>query len=237
MSDYDHIPIVESGDPMVDLGEYPFIVEPVHFRKGFTRFPRLVARMTLANKLEAIQTQHLAEKGWRFKIWDAWRGRGVQNKIHSRCWNTMCRLHPDWDEAQIEAAVATMVTPGSGESIPPHTTGGAVDLTIVDENTGEALDMGSEYCEWTRAPITCPLPKDDPEAEVCENRKFLMRILQEGGFAPDADNWWHYDYGTQKWAHTFGNEVAIYGELDESMNFMKKEWAYGHGCLLPYEAK
>lgn len=235
---YNAVPIIECDEPMVDAANYPFIREPQHFRKGYTRNPQVWLRQSVAGKLEQIQKNHLQKRDMRFKIWDGWRPRDVQNKIYAACWNDFARHYPQWDQQLLERAVAQAAIKGSNEDfIPPHTTGGAVDLTIVDEVSGEDLDMGSAYCDWKAAPTSCPA-KEGPQVGVCDNLRFLLMIMQEEGFARDDSQWWHFDYGNQKWAYRSQAGVAIYGEMvSASMGFMKKEWTYGRGMLLPFESR
>jgi D-alanyl-D-alanine dipeptidase len=70
-----------------------------------------------------------------------------------------------------------------------HNRGGAVDITLVDNN-GVALDMGTSFDFF------------GPEAghnyqnlsnEVKQNRVFLKQIMQENGFVSFDSEWWHYN--------------------------------------------
>lgn len=84
---------------------------------------------------------------------------------------------------------------------PPHTTGAAVDLTIVDE-FGEAFAMGSAI---DAMPPEClpgfySNPKSKEENDFKKNRLLLQSCMKEAGFHRLPQEWWHFSYGDQVWA-------------------------------------
>jgi len=38
--------------------------------------------------------------------------------------------------------------------------------------------------------------------------------MYAGGFGGDKDEWWHFDYGNQKWAVELGHAEAMFGEAE-----------------------
>ncbi len=228
---YSAVPITESSEPLVELGAYPFLTEAVQFRRGFTANPQLWVRQTVAMKLEQVQRDVLDDKGLRFKIFDAWRPRDVQDKIYAACWNEIAQANPKAARGAVDAAASRYVVRGQDEDfIPPHTTGGAVDLTLVLDATGAELEMGTPYLGWH-------LDKTVPAEIAAQNLRELVIAMNHAGFTQDPDQWWHFDYGNQKWAAQSGAAIAVYGEVDPSMGFMKKGTALGHGVMLPYELR
>lgn len=233
---YSEIPIQECGDLMVDLATFPFALEPVQYRKRYTNTPQLLLRKTAALRLQDVQHNRLDAKGLRFKIYDAWRPRDIQNKVYAACWNTLSTEHPEWDKKALDRAAADFVINGhDAVFVPPHSTGGAVDITLIRADTEEELDMGTRYCEWTNGRVLCPT--DGADAEICDNLRELTIAMLEAGFVQDPEQWWHFDYGNQKWAYQTETGVAVYGELTKPINFMQKNTAFGHGMLLPYEVR
>jgi len=231
-TNYAEIPIQECGEPLADLSTYPFVLEPVQFRKGFTKNPQLWLRQSMATKLQTAQRDFLEPRGLCFKILDAWRPRDVQNKVYAACWNALAQKNPEWDEAQVDKAAGAFVINGYQEDlIPPHTTGGAVDLTLASCETGQALNLGSNYCEWFES------TQDSDTREGAENLRLLLIACQSVGLVQDLAQWWHFDFGNQKWAALNGFGTAIYGEVTESMGFLRKGAALGHGAALPYEMR
>ena len=76
-----------------------------------------------------------------------------------------------------------------------HNRGGAVDLGLYSLETGEVVDMGSDYDEFSiRAFPTYP----GGTGEQRERRE-LLRILMAGeSFTVYPEEWWHFDYADWK---------------------------------------
>lgn len=92
--------------------------------------------------------------------------------------------------------------------IPPvHTTGGAVDLTILD-NYGRELDMGSFFDEFTDRTYTAYY-ENEKNVLVKNNRRLLYNIMTTVGFTNLPSEWWHYDYGDRFWAF-YKKEPTLY---------------------------
>jgi D-alanyl-D-alanine dipeptidase len=109
------------------------------------------------------------QKGYRIQLFDCYRPLDIQKKM--------------W---QIVSNLEYVADPAKGSI---HNRGGAVDITLVDNN-GKALDMGT------------PFDFFGPEAshnyqflsdEVKQNRVFLKQIMQENGFISFDSEWWHYN--------------------------------------------
>ncbi len=90
-----------------------------------------------------------------------------------------------------------------------HPTGGCVDITIRNRETGEELDMGTPlFCledrsSWGYAGLS---------AEQQRNRELLRSIMETEGFYAYAGEWWHYAYGDREWGFHKGTP-AIYEQL------------------------
>ncbi len=102
----------------------------------------MYARKSVAEKLSNIQ-KRLAK--YRFKIWDAFRPREVQMKLYARLLDSLKAAHPDWDDFALEGEATKYVNKGSDPAVlPPHATGGTLDLTLVDAE-GNELNMGTAF--------------------------------------------------------------------------------------------
>ncbi len=92
--------------------------------------------------------------------------------------------------------------------VPPHSTGGAVDVVLY---RGEVeLEMGCELNERCEEMQTASNVVD-PEAK--ENRMTLAEAMSEAGLVNYGHEWWHYSYGDRYWAFVTDAEAAIYGGL------------------------
>jgi zinc D-Ala-D-Ala dipeptidase len=136
----------------------------------------------------------------------------VQNNIYQWYWKKMQQQHSDWSEAQLRLEVGKFVTPPyESDRIPPHATGGTVDLTIID-SAGAELDMGTEFDFFgpEAGPFFYELYKTKPAATA--NRRMLRAAMEAQGFTLEQDEWWHFDYGNQIWALKSDKPFAFYGE-------------------------
>ena len=209
---YESIPIRESLELLVDLSKFDFVLDPVYFKQGLSDEPRMFLRELAAQKLAAAQ-KHLGV--YRFKIWDGFRSRGVQNRIYENFWKELAMKHPDWDSRKLTEEVGLFVTDAKNpKRIPPHTTGGTVDLTLVDEN-GVELEMGTAFDHFGPEAASMFFEENDSSPRVKENRRLLCESMISQGFAVDKDQWWHFDYGNQKWAFQLRKPYAIYGEASK----------------------
>lgn len=111
-----------------------------------------------------------------------------------------------------EAVEADFVADARDEDVvPPHVTGGAVDVTI--GLNGCPLGLGSAFDEFTSRAYLTALESGLPSPERLL-RRMLYRALVDHGFAPYALEWWHFSYGDQNWARFHGSERALYGETE-----------------------
>lgn len=125
-------------------------------------------RLPAAIALQKVQHE-LNEKGLGLKIFDAYRPYSVTVKF--------------WQLVGDERYVANPAK-GSG-----HNRGIAVDLTLIDLKTGDELNMGTGFDNFTDTAHSAftNLPK-----EVLQNRKLLRSTMEKYGFIVLETEWWHY---------------------------------------------
>lgn len=125
---------------------------------------------------KALLTAHqwLKERGYGLLIHDAYRPWAITKKF--------------WDITPPEKRMF-VANPATGSV---HNRGCAVDLSLYDLKTGEAVDMPSGYDEMTeRAFITYP----GGTAEQRARRDLLRKAMErEGYFFVYPEEWWHYDF-------------------------------------------
>jgi zinc D-Ala-D-Ala dipeptidase len=210
-AEFEHIEIRDDGDPLVDLRTYPFTLDPSYFHRGLAPANGMYLRRAVAEMLVHVQRSLTPLS---FKIWDGYRSRAVQANIYEDFLGTLRRDHPDKGEDELRKEAEIFVTdPWTSRRIPPHTTGGAVDLTLVDRH-GNDLDMGTSFDHF--GPESAALYYEDHAGNpaVREHRRILRDAMVGAGFRPDADEWWHFDHGNQIWAAHFKRPIALYGEID-----------------------
>jgi D-alanyl-D-alanine dipeptidase len=126
-----------------------------------------------------IRAHHsLASQGLGLLIFDGYRPWEVTNTF--------------WNETSSEKHLF-LANPARGSR---HNRGCAVDLTLCDRGTGEALPMPSAFDEMTeRSHIYYP----GGTSEERNNRQLLQQIMVEAGFQVFDSEWWHFDYSD--WPH------------------------------------
>jgi D-alanyl-D-alanine dipeptidase len=131
-------------------------------------------RVKAANALLAVQ-KALNEKGLGLKIFDAYRPYKVTVKF--------------WKLIKDERFVANPAK-GSG-----HNRGTTVDLTLIKLHTNEELDMGTGFDNFSD---TAHHGFTGLKKEVLENRLLLKTTMEQFGFKPYNDEWWHYSFHNGK---------------------------------------
>lgn len=207
---FENIPIHECGEALVDLSQYDFVLDHMYFKQGLSPEPRMFLRKSVADKLAKIQKEL---KNYKFKIWDGFRSRAVQQAVYEKFWEELHSVHPDWDEEKLLQEASVFVTvPNNPNRIPPHATGAAIDLTLVDMQDKE-LDMGTGFDHFGPEAASLYFEERSGNDFVKANRKILREAMRAHGFNTDKEEWWHFDYGNQKWALETGHSVAMYGEV------------------------
>ncbi len=211
---FEDVLIKEINEPLVDLDDYDFVLESSYYNQGLSQDKKLYLRKGVVDKLVEIQTK-LSD--YKFKIWDGCRSRDVQNNIYQKFWTELKMKHPEWDDDRLKHEVGVFVTdPSKSERIPPHATGGAVDLTLVDSQ-GNELDMGTDFDFFGPEAASLYYESHSDNETVKANRKLLRESMIAAGFRSDTDEWWHFDYGNQIWAAELNKPCAIYGEASLGM--------------------
>ncbi len=221
MTSWKDMKIQECGEKLISINEIyqdRIILESKYFLKGLEgSIKECFIRETVAELL--IKASKLLPDNYKFVIWDAWRPIEVQRSIFNRYKEEMKHRNPDFEEEELISLGQKYVSFPSldKDSPPPHSTGGALDLSIVDQS-GNYLDMGTSFDDFSERARTRYFEEriekgeklSDNELIILNNRRLLFYTLAEEGFTNYPEEWWHYDYGNQFWAKTKGIN-AIYG--------------------------
>lgn len=179
--------------------------------------PSIAARKTVVQKL--LDAEALLPKGYHFRIFDAYRPIAVQQALWDYFRDQKAKENPELSDSEIDKLTAFCVSFPSYNILEPslHNTGGAVDLTIVNE-FGEELDMGCEFDEFTDKAWTNHFEPDCYNGErnevVRDNRRLLYHVMTSVGFTNLPSEWWHFDYGDDKWAQLNHTAPLYAGILD-----------------------
>lgn len=114
-------------------------------------------------------SEQLAAKGYKLKIWDAYRP-----------YETQCKL---WESYPNPEYVSDPATGYLG-----HCRGNAVDITIVKAD-GSYVEMPTGFDEFSAA---ADRDYSDVDAIKGENAKMLEEIMTACGFVGEQSEWWHF---------------------------------------------
>ena len=212
---YQKILIEECGEPLVAIPLQKFAIEFPHpYEKLGAEYEGKSPYCLRQGVLEALETAqfllHDSHPGWQLKIHDAYRPLGVQQFMVNYTFESLIRKN-DWQEHKISPQqrqeIWTQVyelwaAPSTDPSTPPpHSTGAAIDLTIIDDRQ-RTLDMGGEIDEIS--------PRSHPEYYARSktlrdqqyncHRQLLNQIMVDSGFCRHPKEWWHFSLGDQMWA-------------------------------------
>ena len=160
------IPITPaSHDVDIDLryaGSDNFTGNPVYIHAGCYLLDDADALFRRAIELARLQ-------GWRLLVFDAFRPSEAQFRL--------------WDHTPDPEF---LTDPNRGS---PHSRGVAIDLTLLDATTGEALEMGTPFDAFT------PLSHHGSTGisiQAQENRYRLLGLMTAAGWDCYLKEWWHY---------------------------------------------
>ena len=159
-----------------------FIGQPID---GYHRSTIIVSKPT-AIALQKVQND-LEKKGLGLKIFDAYRPQQAVN--HFVRWakvlnDTLMKQSYYPDVPKSELFKRGYIASKSG-----HSRGSTVDLTLIDLDTGNELDMGSPYDFF--GVQSHPFYKKITD-EQRKNRMVLRRVMLKNGFKPYENEWWHF---------------------------------------------
>ncbi len=203
------IKIVDNGEPLVQVLKHcPGITFAAEHPK-FPGSPRTCwVRRTVADML--CEAHSYLPEGIHLEIQDAWRSPVSQMELWRLLTEELKLKNPDWaEDVLIEHANQFVANPFIRVP-PPHTTGGAVDITLMNVD-GQMLDMSSPY-GWSETAVPTNYPGISAEAR--RNRGILKTVMSKAGFSNYLGEWWHWSYGDSAWALRAGLDIAIYGPAE-----------------------
>ncbi|WP_204140712.1 M15 family metallopeptidase [Halomicronema sp. CCY15110] len=233
MKPYQHVLIAECGESLVPLSLTEFAVVTPHpyVERGAPygdRSPYWV-RQSVATALTQAQLNLQAMPlGWRLQIFDAYRPLAVQQfmvdhtaqELAQQQGLDLAKVSDLARQALMEAVYQFWALPSADpKTPPPHSTGAAIDLTLVDSD-GQPIDMGSPIDEVSARshPDHFHNQSHAYSQQVHQHRRLLRQVMSEAGFEQHPNEWWHFSLGDQMWAWrraqvTGQTAIARYGNI------------------------
>ncbi len=190
-------PPAPDDEPLVPVDLRAVRTLECYFHAGWDNArPSTLARSGVVDRLGAV-TEALPE-GFGLAVFDAWRPLELQAELHAAAYGDD-RLPPGF----IAEPVAEPSRP------PAHLTGGAVDLTLTWR--GAPLALGTGFDDFT--PAAHALAQESRPGPVRDLRRLLTAAMRSQGFIVLDLEWWHFEWGTRRWAAIRG-ESARYGPAE-----------------------
>lgn len=158
-----------------------------------------------------ISAAKMLPAGYQLKILDAWRPFALQQELYTTYSDRIVKEFglSGYSEDKQRSVIRKYVSePIEDRELPPvHTTGGAVDLTIIGKD-GKELEMGTDFDAFTDKTNTSYFETGE-NIEIRDNRRLLYHVMTKAGFTNLPSEWWHFDYGDHFWAY-YTHQPALY---------------------------
>lgn len=202
--------IMESNEPLQVIPNNKNLKQlPIYFEHNVPHAMDIcVARTSVIQKLQ--QAADLLPDHLGILVLDAWRSRIVQQGARNEIYEIIKIKYPYLSNAEQLELLSQFAAPARPDFVSPHLTGGSVDITLFELETGNWLDMGADFDEPTERSYT-HFYEAQPEHPACNNRRLLYSVMTQIGFTNLPTEWWHFDYGNPLWAHYNQQSHAIYG--------------------------
>jgi D-alanyl-D-alanine dipeptidase len=159
--------------------------------------PKVILTIEATEALTAVADE-LRQQGLALKIFDGYRPQQAVN--HFIRWaadvedeKMKYKYYPEVDKKELFSL--GYIAKKSG-----HSRGSTVDLTLIDINTGEKLDMGSGFDYFGE--ISHHNTNMITEQQM-QNRTILREVMEKYGFAAYSGEWWHYTLKNEPYPDTY----------------------------------
>lgn len=201
------VPVVDCGEPLVDVRGVPELLLDARAADVYGAYARL--RAGVVERL--IDAQSALPPSVRLLVIEGYRPLDAQRAIIEGYEAELRRLHPDWSPERLRVETSKFVSP---VDVAPHSTGGALDLTLCTDD-GVELDMGTAVDDTPEASQNrCFTAARSLPWVARRNRQILIGALVSVGLVNYPTEWWHWSYGDRYWAFMTHAEHARYEPLD-----------------------
>ncbi|MBQ0903036.1 M15 family metallopeptidase [Micromonospora sp. U21] len=201
------VPSADDGDPLVDLRELPELRLDGRAADPSGAYARL--RAGVADRL--LAAQRALPAGVRLLVIEGYRPYQAQLAIFTGYRDELRIRHPGWSPERLHRETAKFVSP---VEVAPHSTGGAVDLTLCTDD-GVELDLGTALDATPEdSADACFTDAPTIDAAARRHRQIMVDALGGAGLVNYPTEWWHWSYGDRYWALVTGAPRTRYGPVD-----------------------
>ncbi len=195
------VPAPRDREPLVQINHPNISVLGSYCHAGWAHAqPEAFVRAGVADRLMRVVAN--LPGGFGLAVLDAWRPLDLQSALYEAAYS----------DATLPEG---FVCPPSNDPAtpPPHLTGGCVDITLTWN--GRPLALGSAFDDFTIKARTAAY--ESTPGHICQLRRLLYWAMRDEGFSVIDCEWWHYEFGTRRWAALTGN-TPLYSAADIAIN-------------------
>ncbi|MFM7427018.1 MAG: M15 family metallopeptidase [Elainella sp.] len=214
MKPYQQVPIQDCGEPLLPIPAALFArTEPhpyVQLAAPYAdKSPYYLRQGVLERLIQAQQLLQRQRPGWQIQIFDAYRPIPVQQfmvdyslqRLLQAVGLTLKTANQLQKQQALEQVQQFWAVPSLDPATPPpHSTGAALDVTLVD--AAGPVEMGSPIDEMSPRsfPNHFATATTETGQTAHQNRMLLHEVMTQVGFEQHPQEWWHFSYGDQLWA-------------------------------------
>lgn len=159
--------------------------------------PTALLTKEAATALKGV-SDDLAKKGYRLKIYDAYRPQKAVNHFERWVNDTNDDRMREYFYPELDKSV--LFDKGYIANYSGHSRGSTVDLTLFDMKTGKEVDMGGTFDYFGE--------RSHPDyknitGQQYKNRMILREAMMDHGFKPLDEEWWHFTLENEPYPDTY----------------------------------
>lgn len=179
----------------------------------------------------------------RLKIEDALRSYDTQVFAYEVAWPAVIRkINPGITDEELRLELPKYVAkPNTNITPTPHLTGGAVDVALINMQTGEKFDRGHKggaikgtaYPDFHEGYHLSPGESDienvegqanvaDEQSEIVKSRRVLYWAMTSAGLSVNPHEIWHYGIGDPLSAYVSGAGKPYYGIVSLPEGYLQR---------------
>ena len=159
--------------------------------------PTALLTKEAATALKGV-SDDLAKKGYKVKIYDAYRPQKAVNHFERWANDTNDDRMREYFYHELDKSV--LFDKGYIANYSGHSRGSTVDLTLFDMNTGKEVDMGGTFDYFGER--SHPDYKNITDQQY-KNRMILREAMMDHGFKPLDEEWWHFTLENEPYPDTY----------------------------------
>lgn len=228
-----NIPIFESNEPLIDINgnncsrikmlpmpEAPFASPDCN--SGFAAASKIrktvyAKLLMMVDNLDALAAEFGYKPGQiSMMVFEGLRSITTQATLFNNKTQEIRQANPTMSDDEVFKETSKWVSPVVN-NVPFHTTGGAIDIRLWDNERNQFIDLGPFGAIWGKNP-SAPTFSADATDEQKNNRLYLLIAAAEAGLVNYVYEYWHFSSGDRYasyWLDEQTDRQAIYGGINE----------------------